>query len=440
MEKQRTITKQISIKGTGLHTGNKVNLTFKPAPADNGINFIRVDLANKPAVKVCVENVSSQEGSLRFSHLEKDGVQIYTVEHLLAGLFGLGIDNLDIEIDNSEVCGLDGSSKGFIDTLSAAGICEQEKERKYISVKEPVMVQDAGASIAIFPSDKLKISYTLDYDNHFIKSDFLEIVVGSALFRDDIAPARTFCLEDEVEALKKKGLGKGANYENALVVGKKGVINNELRFEDEFVRHKVLDLLGDLYILGQPLKGHIIALKSGHSLNLKLVKKIAQQRPQTRQPSLTSGQSYSLPDGQTMDIEEIMRILPHRQPFLFVDRILQLDQGRRAVGIKNVTINDYFFKGHFPEKPVMPGVIILETMAQVGGVMLLSQAENRGKIAFFMSINNAKFRKVVIPGDQLVFEVTAVKLRSKTGQVHGQATVDGQVVAEADMMFAFGDS
>jgi len=438
MEKQHTIAKQISIKGTGLHTGNKVNLTFKPAPADNGINFIRVDLANSPVVKACVENVSSQDGSLRFSHLEKNGVQIYTVEHLLAGLFGLGIDNLDIEIDNSEVCGLDGSSKGFIEAIAAAGICEQEKERKYISVKEPVMVQDAGASIAIFPSDKLKISYTLDYNNHFIKSDFLEIVVGSDLFKNDIAPARTFCLEEEVEELRKKGLGKGANYDNALVVGKKGVINNELRFEDEFVRHKVLDLLGDLYILGQPLKGHIIALKSGHSLNLKMVKKIAQQRPDNQKAVLAAGKDLSLPEGKEMNVEEIMQILPHREPFLFVDRILHLEQGKRAIGIKNVTINDYFFRGHFPGKPVMPGVLILEAMAQVGGVMLLSQKENRGKIAFFMSIDNAKFRKVVVPGDQLVFEVTAVKIKSKTGQVQGKATVNGQIVAEADFVCILG--
>ena len=217
----------------------------------------------------------------------------------------------------------------------------------------------------------------------------------------------------------------GANYNNTLVVGKSGVINNTLRFDDEFVRHKMLDLIGDLYVLGQPIKAQVIAIKSGHSLNLKLIQKLEKQRQQM---------------GTQMDIEMIMKILPHRWPFLFVDRITYMEEGKFVVGIKNVTLNDYFFQGHFPSKPVMPGVLIIEAMAQVGGVMMLSIKENRGKLAFFLTADNIKFRKTVVPGDQLVFEVTAGRIKSKTGQVHGVALVDGKVVAEADLMFALSEN
>ena len=245
-------------------------------------------------------------------------------------------------------------------------------------------------------------------------------------------------MEEEVEELRKMGLGQGANYENALVVGKNGVIGNKLRFADEFIRHKILDLLGDLYIMGIPLKGHIIAVKSGHSLNMKLVKKIRQQFRKTSLKPVV--QPLEIPDGGQMDVNQIMQILPHREPFLFVDRILYLEKGKKVVGIKNVTINDYFFRGHFPGKPVMPGVLILEAMAQVGGVMMLSLPENRGKLAFFLTINNVKVRKTVVPGEQLVFEVNAGKIKTKTGILHGTASVDGKIVAEADLMFALVDN
>ena len=271
-----------------------------------------------------------------------------------------------------------------------------------------------------------------------LKAQFLEINFHEGVFKNELAPSRTFCLENEVTELQQQGLGRGANYENTLVVGKNGVIKNKLRYQDEFIRHKILDLLGDLYILGEPLRAHIIALRSGHSLNLKLVKRIGQQRQRYSLGGV--GVGYHPREGEELDREAIMKILPHREPFLFVDKIISLERGKHAIGVKNVNIDDYFFKGHFPGRPVMPGVLIIESMAQVGGVMMLSPEENRGKIAYFMSIDNAKFRKPVVPGDQLILEVQAGKIKSKTGQVHAKALVDGKIVAEADLMFALVES
>lgn len=433
MDKQRTIQREISIKGVGLHTAKSANLVFKPAEVDSGINFVRTDLPGKPVIKACIENSATQAHSPRKTSLFSDGVELYTVEHLMAALSGLAIDNLRIEIDNLEVPGLDGSSVNFLNALSDAGIKEQEKPRQYYSLKEPIAIEEDGSALIALPSSELRISYTLNYNHPLLKAQFLELSLTPEIFRKEFAAARTFCLEEEADGLQQQGFGQGANYENTLVVGKNGVVKNTLRFPDEFVRHKVLDLLGDLYLLGVPLKAHIIALKSGHSLNLKLVRKIKEQM--TRYSLGGIAAVSHLEQGTELDIEAIKGILPHRQPFLFVDRIISLEKGKRAVGIKNVSINDYFFKGHFPGKPVMPGVLILEAMAQVGGVMVLSLEENRGKLAFFMAADNIKFRKTVIPGDQLIFEVEAVKVKSKTGQVTGKAMVDGKVVAEADILF-----
>ncbi len=438
MENQRTIAKEVSLKGTGIHTGHAVKITFKPTQSDSGINFIRVDLPGKPVVKANVENILPKSSAMRCSCIGKeDGDEVYTIEHLMAALCGLGIDNLIIEIDNDEVPAMDGSSLNFTEILLRAGIKEQEKERQYYLVKEPLFVAEGESNIMVLPYPGLKISYTLNYDHPLLKADFLELEINEESFRKELSSARTFCLEEEVNGLRGQGLGKGATYDNTLVVGKKGVIKNKLRYENEFVRHKMLDLFGDLYILGEPLKGHIIALRSGHSLNLKLIRKLEQQKQKSVSSGITLGGMPA--EGQELDITEIMKILPHREPFLFVDRIISLEKGKRAVGIKNVTINDYFFNGHFPGRPVMPGVIVIEAMAQVGGVMMLSSDENKGKIAYFMSINNAKFRKTVLPGDQLIFKVEAVKVKSKTGQVRGEAFVNGKIVAEADLMFVLSD-
>ena len=430
MDKQRTIEKEISLKGIGLHTGNKVGVTFKPADIDSGVYFVRKDLASRPVIKASVESLLPPEYSPRRTSIGQNGGEVQTIEHLMAALSGAGIDNLCVEIDNNEVPGLDGSSLNFIEALQQAGIKEQEAERRYFCVKEPIIVEEDGSSIVVMPSKELVISYTLDYNHVMLQTEFLELNMTPESFKKELASARTFCLEEEANLLQNSGLGQGANYDNTLVVGKGGVIKNKLRFPDEFVRHKMLDLLGDLYLVGCPLKARIIALKSGHSLNLKLAHKISQQK----QKASPSGAGV-VPGGQ-LDINEIMKILPHREPFLLVDRIIHLETGKRATGIKNVTINDYFFRGHFPGKPVMPGVLIMEAMAQVGGVMMLAAIENRGKLAFFLSADNVKFRKTVVPGDQLVLEVEAGKIKLKTGQVKARALVDGKVVAEADLMFA----
>lgn len=429
MEKQRTIIKEISLKGSGIHTGNKVNVTLKPAPQDSGVTFIRTDISGAPRIKADIESLLEQKSSRR-SSIGNNQAGVQTIEHLMASLSSLGIDNIDVEIDSDELPGLDGSAIDFVQALERAGIADQEKQKYIYAVKEPIIIQEGSSSITVLPYPEFKISYTLNYDHPMLSSQFLELTINADSFKQEIAPARTFCLESEAVQLRNQGLGQGANYENTLVVGKEGVIKNKLRFQDEFVRHKILDLIGDLYLSGCLMRGHVVALRSGHSLNLQIARKIYQQRVKTQGASMK----------ESLDINEIMKILPHRQPFLFVDRITHLEKGKRAVGFKNLTINDDFFRGHFPGRPIMPGVIIIEAMAQVGGVMMLASEENRGKLAFFMAIDNAKFRKTVVPGDKLVFEVEAGKMRSKIGSVHGKALVDGKLVAEADLMFALVDN
>jgi len=436
---QRTIGSEAKLEGLGIHTGKEINVVFKPAPVNSGIKFVRTDMPGCPIVPANISNILDPSKSPRRTSLGIGDAQIHTIEHLLASLSGLEIDNIVVEIDGPELPGLDGSAEGFVKVLKGTGICEQEGTRKNFLIREPIQIEDGDSLIMMLPDVNFKISYTLDYPTTNFKTQYGRYLINPEVFEKNIAPSRTFCLEEEVDKLRALGLGKGASLENTIVVGREGIISGKLRFEDEFLRHKVLDLIGDLYLLGLPVTGHIIAIKSGHLLNMKLIKEICKQKK--RLIGSDEKLSRKIPgyrnDG--LGIEEIKEILPHRYPFLMIDRVLELGE-KTAMGIKNLSTNDYFFAGHFPGKPIMPGVLILEAIAQVGGVLLLSRKENKGKIAYFMSINNAKFRQIVKPGDQLRLEIEVTRYKTRTGQMHGQAYVEDRLVAEADLMFAFGES
>lgn len=434
MEKQRTINSEIFFEGIGLHTGEQSKVKLEPAPPNAGIVFKRADLKS-PYIRADIHAVLEPDKFPRRTSVGTAGVYVHTVEHLMAAFHLLKIDNIQVTVWGEEIPGLDGSAREFVESIKKVGCQEQDAGKHYLAVRQPLWVQENSSSIVILPHHELRISYSLKYDNPHIGSSYLDIVLDSDLdVKSSFYEARTFCLEEEVKPLLDMGLGKGSSYENTLVISKKGVVKNKLRSPDEFVQHKVLDLIGDLYLAG-PVKGHVIAIRSGHSLNIKLLQRLKKYKERTARAGVGSQTSF-VPDGSELSVEDIMKILPHRYPFLLVDRVLELDKGKRAVGVKNVSMNEYFFQGHFPQRPVMPGVLIIEAMAQVGGVLMLACEEHKGKLAYFMAANSVKFRKAVVPGDQLRIEVVAGKVRSKTGTVHAKAYVDGKVVSEGELMFA----
>jgi len=435
---QKTIRESVSAKGVGLHTGNPVTMTFRPLGSNMGVVFQRMDLPGRPMIKADIHALLAGRKNPRRTTLYLGNVEVQTIEHLMAAFAGLEVDNILVELDSNEVPGLDGSARGFLDLLEKAGVAEQGVPRRFFRVRSAVWARDEDSVIAVLPSSEYKISYTLSYPQPALGDQFLELTLTPEVFEKELVGARTFCLAEEAAALIQSGLGKGASYENTLVVGQEGIEKNCLRYDKEFIRHKILDLIGDFHLLGMAMRGHVIAVKSGHTLNMRILEKL---RDQMAQQEMVGIRSVAGTDpASAIDASAIMKILPHRYPFLLVDRVVSLEEGRRAVGIKNVSINEDFFQGHFPGRPVMPGVLIIEAMAQLGGVLMLSPRENRGKIAFFMAANKIKFRRPVVPGDQLVLEVEVGKLRSKTGQVMTKASVDGEVVAEAQLMFALAES
>ncbi len=418
-----------------------MTLTFLPAPVNSGIRFRRMDLEGKPEIEARVENVVENN---RSTTLAKGNTRIHTVEHVLATLAGYGIDNAIVELDANEPPIGDGSAREYCRMVQEAGIVPQDARREPYVVTAPLELEMGDTLMTLFPNDNFKISCTsADKKGRF--TQFYSLDITPQTWEKELAHARTFCFYEEIEYLIKSGLIRGGSLENAVVIRDDAVLTTEpLRYPEEFVRHKMLDLMGDLSLLGRPVQGHLVAIKPGHAANCELVRRISLQMrkseafgppPASRPaPAPELELQQAIESGGLMDIEALMRVLPHRYPFLMVDRILKIE-GNRIVGLKNVTVNEPFFQGHFPGHPIMPGVLQLEAMAQVAGILMLRRAENAGKIAYFMSAEEVKWRKPVQPGDALVIDVEMTKIRGKIGKAKGVCKVNGEDVSEAVVTF-----
>jgi UDP-3-O-[3-hydroxymyristoyl] N-acetylglucosamine deacetylase/3-hydroxyacyl-[acyl-carrier-protein] dehydratase len=429
VRQQRTIKGTLTYEGVGLHTGKHVRTVFHPAPPFTGIKFRRVDLASPVEIPARVDSINDQEVR-RNTTLSMNGAVIHTVEHLLATASGLQIDNMIIDINSDEPPEpKDGSVAPLVEALQKIGVENQGVPVHYLRITTPVTYSDGDIELHALPYDGFKVSFTIQYENPHIGIQHASFDVSPELFVSEIAPARTFVLWSDVEALRAQGLIKGGSLDNAIAVDGDGIVNKvPLRFPNEFVRHKVLDLLGDLTLVGAPVEGHIIAVRSGHRHNLAFARLLAGV---LKEHDRTEG----FAEQRFWDINVIEKIMPHRYPFLLVDRILTLEDKKRVVGIKNVTINEPYFVGHFPGRPIMPAVLIIEAMAQVGGILLLSSVDSPEKhLVYFIGIDNAKFRRPVVPGDQVRFELEMVSLRKRFCKMKGTAYVDDQIVAEADLL------
>lgn len=457
LEQQRTIAKAVSMSGMGLHTGTSCTMTFKPANEDTGIRFVRTDLGGWPEIPATSDNVVDVS---RGTTLGVGEAKVHTVEHVLAAVVGLQIDNIIIELDGIEPPVGDGSAKPYVDILLEAGFVQQEAPKDYLIIDETVMYHEESKQIDIvaLPLDGYRVTVMVDYQNPALGSQHTGLFDLEKEFVKEFSSARTFCFLSEVESLAEQGLIKGGDLDNAVVIvdkkatneelenlrskiglkqkisiGENNILNSkELRFRNEPVRHKLLDLIGDLALIGAPLKAQILAARPGHKANVEFAKQI---RKLYQQKKLVKKFQFVKKEGVVFDVNAIQRILPHRYPFLMVDKIIHLELDKKVIGVKSVTANEPFFPGHFPGQPIMPGVLIVEAMAQTGGIMLLnSLGDFQNKLVYFMQINNAKFRKPVVPGDTIYLEVEMTNRKSKIFNMKGRAYVNDVLVAEAEFM------
>ena len=432
---QHTLAGPATLEGTSLHTGEKVTLTLKPAPEGHGFKFRRIDLPDQPFISADVDKVQTVE---RATTLAEGSVKVHTVEHVLSALAGMGVDNAIIEMNANEPPIGDGSARPYVELIKKVGLVAQAAARRVWEIREPIHLETGdGTLITIVPSRNFRISVTnVGPEGRF--TQYFSSEINPQTYQAEISAARTFVYYEDVKPLLEKGLIKGGSLESAVVIRGDEIMSKEpMRFPNEFARHKALDIIGDLTLAGVRILGHVIAVKPGHGPNTKMAAMLKAEYLRMR--SMVPPEVI-LPKGESvLDINEVLRILPHRYPFLMVDRIVDFLNETKCVGVKNVTINEPFFPGHFPGHPIMPGVLQLEAMAQVSSVLMLRKPENTGKIGYFMSADNVKWRKPVLPGDTLLIETEILKMRGSIGQTRCRCLVNGEVVSEAELKFALLD-
>jgi UDP-3-O-[3-hydroxymyristoyl] N-acetylglucosamine deacetylase/3-hydroxyacyl-[acyl-carrier-protein] dehydratase len=428
---QQTLAKSASLKGTSLHTGEEVSVTLKPAPIDHGIKFKRTDLSDEPTVEARIENIRLVE---RATTLAEGNVKVHTVEHLLSALHGMGVDNAIVEMNGNELPIADGSSRAYVELIKKCGLQEQSAFAKVFEIRDTLHIETKSGSILILiPDEKFRISCTqVGPEGRF--TQYYSTEITPEIYEKEIAHARTFVFFEDVKPLLDKGLIRGGSLETAIVIRGDSLMSKEpLRYPDEFVRHKILDIIGDLFLAGCRLRGHVIAVKPGHAANSELTKAISKRYAQM----LAMVPPQVIPRGSAvMNVTDVQAVLPHRFPFLMIDRILAFEGENKIVGMKSVTINEPYFQGHFPGHPVMPGVLQLEAMAQVASI-LMSKRTSLSGIGYFMSADEVKFRKPVHPGDTLIIEGELLRAKATIAKASCRCLVNGEVTSEAILMFAY---